>query len=148
MSELEKKLARENYLNNRRFQKLGEATKEFRDIEVWNGKVDTFILDPETMIKFPKLEGKEEAFKIFASKPTHRGVDMETLTTSFLWEESQKPPVQNKGKMFEMGSAGLNDKPRPKSNKITVAESLLLRQTDYKKYLYFVKNDLIEGDVE
>lgn len=146
MSDFERRIAKENLINKRRFDAISEATKDFKDMDAWNGKVDDFLADPETLVKYPELDGLVEEFKIFTAKPTRRGVDFDDLISAFLFEREKIPG--KKGRMFETGSSGGTDKPQPKSDKISTAESMRLRQTDYKKYLEFLRAGKIENDVE
>lgn len=137
MSETEKKLAKKSLKNDRALSMLGQVAKEAEDIEAWNKKVDEYIGDPKVLAATPVLEGKEDAFKVFASKPSRRGVDFETLTQAFLFEvEKQRP--KNKGKMFESGTGGAKDS-APKSDKLSPLEARSLMQTDYKKYVSLLK---------
>lgn len=145
MTQLEQKLAKKDLIREKQMGALKEATREFRDIEVWNKKTDEFMADPETMIKFPELEGKEEDFKAFSAKSTHRGVDFAVLVSSFMYEEGKKQ-VKHKGGMMPTGSAG-TEKSKPKSNKLSVEESRRLRTTDYKQYLELLKKGKIAEEV-
>jgi hypothetical protein len=144
MTETEKRLAKENYRNNKRFEVIHKAALEGKNIEEWNKKVETFITDPGTLADNPDLEGKEEAFKSFAGKPTRRGVDFETLVSAFLHDES-KVVKKNKGAMLEQGSGGPNDKAKPKSDKITLEQARHLRQTNYAKYTELLRAGKIES---
>jgi hypothetical protein len=146
MSDFEKKLAIKNTTNDRRFEAISEATKEFKSIDTWNKKIDDYLADSEVLANHQELEGKEEEFKVFASKPSRRGADFEDLVSAFLYTRPE--PVKHTGKMFEVGSGGINEKPKPKSNKISVADSMILRKTDYKKYLSYLKKGLIELESE
>ncbi len=143
MSSFEKKIAKENLLNRKKFDAITEATKGFKDMDKWTEKVDKFMDNPETLANYPELEGKEAQFKLFSTKPTRRGVDFVDLVNAFMYEEDSKPK-KPKGSMFEQGSGGLNEKPKPKSDKITIEESITLRNTDYKKYLQYVKDGKID----
>lgn len=147
MSDLEKKFAIKDIVNERRFGAIKEATKEFREIDVWNKKVDDYLSDPETLTDNPGLEGKEEDFRIYAIKASHRGADFSVLVPAFLYEEG-KQRVEHKGKMFENGNGGLKEKPKIKSNKISVEDSVILRKTNYKEYKRLLEEGLIETEVE
>ena len=86
----------------------------------------------------PELEGKVEDFKLFASKPTRRGVDFEDLIPAFLYNESKNKVAPKKGQMFEQGTGG-NSKPKPKGDKISTEEGRLLMNTDYNKFKELLK---------
>lgn len=145
MSELEKRLARENLVNKRRFQLLDEVTKESKNIEDWNDKVDTFIDSPQTLNDTPDLEGKQDEFKTFANKASRRGVDFETLVAAFL-HEADKTRVKNKGKMLESGNAGA-DKAPEKPKKLTMEEGRKLRSQNYALWKKYLGEGKIEMDI-
>jgi hypothetical protein len=102
MTDTEKRLAKESLLSTRRFNIIHAESNKFKDVEVWNEKVNVFADDPKTLVDHPKLEGKLDEFKLFASKPTRRGVDFEDLIPAFLYNETTKKPAPNKGQMFEL----------------------------------------------
>lgn len=139
MSEGSKQLAREAWVSNKRFEIMSKASKEGRDIEKWNGEVDTFLKDPKNLNKYPVLEGKQEDFKVFALKPTRRGLDFEDLVLAFKGDLADNPPKKNKGQMFEKGSPGQKDKPKPKDGTISAAQGAALRKTDFKKWKEMLK---------
>jgi len=144
MTETEKRLAKENYRNNKRFEIIHKAALEGKNIEEWNKKVESFVEDPQTLINTPALEGKQDDFKVFASKPSRRGVDFQTLVSAFLFDTTSNAKPANKGKMFETGSGGPNDKVKLKSDKITLEQARVLRETDYPKYKEYLKAGKIE----
>lgn len=147
MSDFEKRIARNDIINGRKFQELGKMRKEFKDLDEWQGKVDVYIEDPNTLIANPGLEGKADEFKIFASKPSRRGVDFEDLVSAFLYSlDSTK--TTNKGSMFEKGSGGSKEQMKPKSDKISIEEARTLRKTDYGKYTEYLRAGKIELDLE
>ena len=133
LSDFEKKLAKEAYKSKKRFEVIGEATKAYKEVEVWVEKVDEFIDDPSLPKTYPDLAGKEEEFKHFATQPTRRGVDFDTLVKAFSYDLSVNK-VQHTGSMFETGTGGPNDKPVVKTDKIGMDEAIKIRKTDYNKY--------------
>jgi len=144
MGEFEKKIAKSNLVSTRRFSAISEIAKGFKDLEAWQNKVDEFIGDPKNLVDYPELEGKQEEFKFFATKPTRSGVEFETLVSAFAHDFEKAKPIVKKAAMFEMGSGGPNDKPKPKSDKLTLAEASALRDRDYKKW----KEYLLAGKIE
>ena len=144
MTETEKRLARKQYINDRRFEVIHKASLEGKNIEDWTKKVESFIGDPNTLVNIPDLEGKEDDFKLFASKQSRRGVDFDTLVSAFLFDESKTMKQPSKGQMFEKGSGGPNDKMKPKSDKISIDQARILRNTNYEKYKELVKAGKIE----
>jgi hypothetical protein len=146
LSATQQKMAKENLISNRRFKMLSQVTKEFKDMEAWQDKVTTFLDDPKTLVDHPRLEGKADEFRLFATKPSRRGVDMDVLISAFLFDVS-KERKPNKGKMFETGTGGPSDKGKPKSDKISLEEARTLRNADYAKYKEYLKAGKIESGI-
>lgn len=146
MTQTEQQLAKQNYINNKRFELIHQASLKGKDIEEWNGKVHTFITNPQTLIDNPELEGKQDDFQVFASKPTRRGVDFETLVSAYL-HDATKMAVKHKGEMFPTGNGGVKEKEKPKSNKISLQQARVLREQDYPKYVEYLQKGLIDNTI-
>lgn len=144
MTQTEQRLAKRTTLNERRFALISDARAEEKDVESWNSKVDEFIENPETLVHNPKLEGKQEEFRLFAGKPTRRGVAFDVLVGAFLHELAESKPAPKTGKMFETGTGGPNDRPKPKSDKIPLAEAQVIMETDYPRYRQLLKDNKID----
>lgn len=146
MSETEKIFAKETVISRSWRQKISEAKEQASKIEKWNEAVGTFAEDPKTLIDNPELEGKTEEFRTFATEETNNSVPFNILVSAFLHEQS-KGKQTHKGRMFENGSGGPNEKPTPKSDKITLDEARKLRETDYTKYREMLIAGKIESDL-
>ena len=146
MTLTEQKLAKKSWINEKRFEIMSKVAKEGKDIEKWNSAVDTFVGDPKVLISHPELEGKTEDFKLFAMKPSRRGLDMEDLILAFNGDQILNAKPKNKGKMFESGVAGNKDKPQPGADKLTPAQSRTLMNTDYKKWKELLKQGKISNE--
>lgn len=146
MTDIEKGFAKENLINKRFRDRVAKARDAAKKIEKWDEEVNSFIENPETLIKYKELEGKQNDFIEYASQEDKNSVPFPVLVSAFLHEyQSRNKP--KKGQMFETGSAGPNDRPKQKSNKISTEQARRLRETDYKKWRYYVANDLIEDDI-
>lgn len=142
-----KVLAKQSVKNQRAISELAEVGKEAKDIEAWNKKVDTFIEDPTVLSAHPELEGKQEEFKLFASKPTRRGVDFEDLVAAFQWDESKKKKTVKKGGLLEVPTPGPNISTTPKEpKKLTVEEGKRLRENDYPAWVKAVRENRISKE--
>jgi hypothetical protein len=143
MGEFEKKMAKDSLINSRRFSVISEIAEENKNLEAWQSKVDGFIDDPAILNKYPELDGREDEFRLFATKPTRKGVDFEDLVSAFLYSLDREVKPSKKKQMFEEGSAGPNNS-KPKSDKISMEEGRQLRNSDYKKWSELVKKGMIE----
>lgn len=133
MNDVERESAIESTWNQRWRAKIKEASNQAVKIEQWNKSVEEFTDNPETLVANPELEGKVDDFKEFATRDENNSIPFNTLVGSFLYEQS-KNKISHKGQMFETGSGGPNDKPTPKSDKISLEEGRKLRETDYDKW--------------
>jgi len=134
LDEFQKKIAKNDLKNTWRNQAIDAVVKESEDVDKWNVKVDEFIDDPANLTKYPDLEGKLPDFKLFTQKPSRTNIDFDDLVKAFLFDVQTNKPAKNKGKMFETGSGGPSDKTKPKSDKISVEQGAILKQTDYNEY--------------
>lgn len=143
MSDIDKDLAKETIISKKWRSKISEASNQANKIEKWYEQIDTFIDDPKTLIDNPELEGKTEEFREFANNPENNSVPFKTLIGAFMYENS-KNQKSNKGGMFIRSKGGSNEKPQPKSDKISLDDARKLRETNYSKY----KELLIAGKIE
>ena len=122
---------------------ISEAKQQATKIEKWNESVEEFVDDPKTLNDNPDLEGKTDEFKAFATQDSNNSVPMNILVSAFLHENSQnKQP--NKGRMFEKGSGGSNEKPKLKNGVLTLEEGRKLRVSNYELW----KQKLAQGKIQ
>ena len=146
MTDIEKHMAKETVISRNWRKVISEAKQQATKIEKWNESVEAFVDDPKTLIDNPDLEGKTEEFREFATEEANNSVPFNILVSAFLHEHTKNKPI-NKGRMFEKGSGGPNEKPQPRSDKINLEEARKLRETDYNKYKEFLKAGKIEVDL-
>ncbi len=132
LNDTSKKIAIEATISSKRFALIAKAREEGKKIEKWDEDVTKFTDNPQTLIDHPQLEGKIDIFKLYANEESHNSVPLEVLVNSFLFEQSKNAKPKSKGSMFPDGSGGPNDK--PKKDKLSVAESEILRKTNYNEY--------------
>ncbi len=147
MSDTEKKLAKKNLINDKRFAIVNKATEEAKKIEKWGDDVDKFVEDPKTLVDNPALEGKTDEFKVFANETSNHAVPFKVLVGAFLHDMSTKVK-KNKGRMFETGSGGPNEKIKTKGDKISLDEAAKLMKSDYKKYKEYLLAGRIDSTIE
>lgn len=146
MSDLEKTFAKEMLVSKRWRATIAQAKEQAEKIEKWNESITKFVDDPKTYNAYPDLEGKSDDFKEFAAQEENNSVPMKILVSAFLHEQSSgKTP--NKGRMFESGSGGPNERPQPKSDKLTLDQARKLRDTDYTKWREYLMAGKIENDL-
>lgn len=143
MTETEKRFAKETIVSKKWREKISEAKARGEKVQKWNDSVEDFVEDPKTFIDNPDLEGKQAAFREFAQDPENNSVPFSLLVPAFLYKQGTGKP-DNKGAMFETGSGGPNDKPTPKSDKISLAEAGKLMRTDYAKYKEYLLANKID----
>ena len=137
------KLTAKKILHQERFQEaIRKVNQEFKNIEVWNEKVDKYLEDPATLTDNPILDGREDEFRAFVNKEQRVGADFETLVLAFKGSAKDVKIEKKKGKMFEGRSGGENGK--PKETKMTIEESKALKASNYALW----KQKLMAGEIE
>ena len=140
-SDTEKQLIRQNVITERKLNKTSDVVAGFIAEQRW--QVDL----TKAVASYPELKGREEEFKNFVFKPLHRGVPIETLVGSFLYEikdELEKPapptPPQNKPVLENGGAGG----PQIIKTEMSYEERAALRKSDPKKYNELIKRGIIK----
>ena len=133
-----KTLARTTLSADRKATSLQQKEQEREAATRWNTDLEL------TIAQNPTLQGKEQAFKAFAGKPTHKGAPLPTLVSAFLFEASSTPTTPSAPKP---GLLPGNGGPRgTEKTKIMAPEALrTLRETDPAAYrTYVASHDLTE----
>ena len=143
MGKAQKQIAKDALLNKRKFEVIESATSKFKVIQEWDSKVETFVTDPKVLVDHPELEGKADEFKAFAADEKRRNLDFDTLVLAFNGEMAAHPPAPKNGQMFETGGNRAPEPPKPKDDKLTLAQAAVIQKTDYKEY----KRLLIAGKI-
>lgn len=100
----------------------------------------------------PRLEGKEEAFYDFVSKPANKGASMEVLLNAFLFEVKDEsvvvppvtPPTEEIPPSLERGNSSGNMPLTPTGKKEYSDEELqVLRTKDPRKYHELIRKGVI-----
>jgi len=146
MSDTEKLLAKETVISRSWRKVIASAKEQATKIEKWNESVEEFVDDPKTLNDNPELEGKIDEFKEFATAESNNSVPFNILVSAFL-HENFKTRLPNKGRMFEKGAGGSNEKPTPKDGSITLEEGRKLRETDYPKWKEYLNAGKIKSDL-
>ena len=146
MSDTEKLLAKETVISRSWRKVIASAKEQATKIEKWNESVGEFVSDPKTLNDNPELEGKTDEFKEFATAESNNSVPFNILVSAFLHENSKTRP-SNKGRMFEKGAGGSNEKPTPKDGSISLEEGRKLMETDYNKWKEYLSAGKIKSDL-
>lgn len=146
MSDVDKRLIIETEITKRWRTKLKEASNQATKIEKWEESVTEFIQDPKTLSDNPDLEGKEAAFVEFATQEGNNNVPFNLLVGSFLYNQSTQK-INHKGKMFERGSGGPNEKPKQNDGTVSLEEAMKIKKTNYAKYKELLMAKKIRFDI-
>lgn len=132
MSDTEKGLARELFTTKRLAGKAVQSAQEEQATRSWNTSIELAITSNTA------LQGKEQAFRAYASRPQYRNVPMDVLTNSFLQTQGSAPAPRVTPKPgLETGNGGPKDAPKPKG--LSSAELGALRTSDPKAYQDYLK---------
>lgn len=145
MTDVEKEIVKDNVKVKRQFNAVKEVvktdTKNAEERKAWIEKVDEFISDEITVIRYPELAGRERKFRVYAQDASKQGIPMEIVVKNFLYDYSKLNPAK-KGSMFNGNS---NGQPINKNDgKITAEQARQLRLTDNRKYQQLVREGKID----
>jgi hypothetical protein len=96
----------------------------------------------------PALQGKEQAFTEYVSRPQYKGVPMEVLVDAFLGKQgtAPEPPKPTPRPGLEPGNGGPRT-PDKGPKKYTAEEMKTIRETDARRYAEIVKSGMYEADL-
>jgi hypothetical protein len=133
MTENERSLARRTFATERLTTSILQEREQEKATQRWNTELEL------TIAQKPALQGKEQAFKEFANKPTHRGAPLETLVSAFLFEASSTPTPTRPTPRTPGLESGTGGPKTPEKPKLLSGEELKnLRQSDpaaHRKYI-------------
>ena len=112
-------------------QEIKNNTNQFNNDRKWQEKVEIYITD-EMPDMFPKIVGREEEFKRFATRPTRKGLPLDVIAQSFLYEF---PATEKKRSLFH---APGGEAPTPKEG-MTPEEAAELMRTRPGEYVRFIR---------
>lgn len=139
----QKLLLKRAILSERRFSTVSDVFVEEGKTQEWLGKITEFIGEETTGQKFPRLAQHTEQFKIFAMKPTRRGLDFEDLATLFLANIPQDTKKKMKGSLLPRGNGG---EKREKKG-ITEDDVVAMRKINPGKVTDLMKKGKIKFDI-
>lgn len=143
LSTFEKSQYKKNFVNDQKLSILNEVGSKVSNIDAWAGTVDTFLDENASKQTNKALIGKEAAFREFAMKESHRGADMELLTSAFL--HTVPETKKHKGSIMLTRTGGERQE---KVNKLQDADYVsALRRNNPREYTRLLRAGKINLDV-
>ena len=140
MSDTEKELARRTFGAERI---AGNAAQQVQTIQAersWNTSIELAIASNTA------LQGKEQAFREYASRPQYRNTPLDVLANSFLQINGATPtPKATPKPGLETGSGGPRETPKPVLLDADQLEAL--RKSNYKVYQDYINTHDIPQEV-
>lgn len=146
LSDFEKGLAKDNLVAKRKQDALNQGLRAIRDADNWANTVDTFLEKHDTDQTYKQLIGREQEFRSFAMKASHRGVAMEYLVPSFLFQI--KEVAKKKGSLMLNGGGGEKPNNAPSDVITDAQQAARLRTSDPQEYRRKLKAGKIKLSVE
>lgn len=136
----QKEFARRTFGAERTAASARAIAQKLSDDQSWNASIEVVVTSD------PALQGKEQAFRQFASQPKYRNVPMDLLVSAFLQKAppSETPRTTPKPGL-EPGNGGPRDSEKPKT--LTTEQLTALRTTSPKAYQDYLKTHDIDVDV-
>lgn len=132
LTDFEKKMARGNFTATKLAAASARKADEIASDRSWNTSIEIALTSD------PALQGKEQAFKQFASQPKYKGTDMDLLISAFLQKNPSAParPATPKPGL-EPGNGGPRTPDKPQL--LSSTDLKTLRETDEKAYLAYIR---------
>lgn len=112
-------------------QEIKNNANKFNNDREWLEKVEAYMSE-ELADLFPKIVGREEEFKRFATRPTRKGLPMDVIAQSFLYEF---PGETKKRSLFH---AGGGEAPQPKEG-MSADDAAELMRTKPGEYVRLIR---------
>jgi hypothetical protein len=139
MSDTEKDLARRTFGAERIGRSAAQLAQELQAERSLATSIELAIASNNA------LQGKEQAFRQYASKPQYKNVPMDVLVDAFLQKNPSPTPTPTPKPGLEPGSSGPRITEKPKT--LTGDELLALRTSDYKTYVEYLRTHDINVEV-
>jgi len=139
MSDTEKELARRTFAAERTAGKAAQTAQELQAERSLATSIELVTASNTA------LQGKEQAFREYASRPQYRGVPMDVLVNSFLNISGSAPAPKTTPKPgLETGQGGPRTVSKPTG--LTMDQLAALRKSDQKAYEKYIKTHDITID--
>lgn len=130
--EPQKEFAKRTFAAERTALNATQIARKLQDDQSWNTSIELSVSSD------PRLQGKEQAFRQYASQPKYRNIPMEVLISAFLGEAAPAPAPRTTPKPgLEPGNGGPRTPDKPKL--ITSSELQALRKSDEKEYMKYIR---------
>jgi hypothetical protein len=138
LTDFEKRSARLSYDAQRTAAMANQSVRQLQDERAWNTGIELAVSSD------PALQGKEQAFRQFASKPQYKGVSMDVLIPAFLHKNGGAPaaPAPTPKSGLETGNGGPRAPEKPKT--LSIDDLSTLRQANPRAYQEYIRNHKAE----
>jgi hypothetical protein len=140
MSDTEKRLATRTLGAERIAGNAAHTAQELQAERSWNTSIE-LVLASNTA-----LQGKEQAFRQYASKPQYKGVPMEVLVDAFLQKNGSAPAPTPKPSAPTLLTGNGGPRTPEKPQHISATDLAALRKSDEKAYMDYVRTHDIDVD--
>jgi len=138
LTDFEKRMARAAFNAQRTAANAANATKQMQEEREWSTSIELASSDQA-------LQGREQEFRQFASKPQYRNVPMDVLIAAFLQKNgTPQPPRTTPRPGLETGTGGPKTPDKPKT--LDADELKMLRKADEKAYVQYIRTHDIDVD--
>ena len=139
MSDTEKRLATRTLGAERIAGNAAQTAQALQAERSWNTSIELALTSNTA------LQGKEQAFRQYASKPQYKNVPMDVLVGAFLQSQGPAPaPVTTPRPGLEPGNGGPRIPEKPQQ--ISAVDLAALRKSDEKAYMDYVRTHTIDVD--
>ena len=141
MDDTQKELATRTFGAERNSLNASRIVTQLQNERSWETSVQLALSSD------PALQGQEQQFRDFASKPQYKNVPMDVLVPAFLQKQGNAPkaPVTTPKPGLEPGNGGPKESPKPQA--VSADELSALRTSDPRAWETYIKTHEINIEI-
>lgn len=136
LDEFTKNIVKKTYINEQKMDRVAQVAKESKEIDKWVEHVESFLEADETLNQYPSLENKADDFRSYCLKAGRRGMDLNDLVASYLYNLGRSNKKKSQSLFLSQGN-GRNREIKPVG--MTGVDLATVRTADPKEYRRLVK---------
>lgn len=141
LDDLSKNIMRKNFVFEKRFAKIDEVSDASKALDMWVGKVEAFIDDPDNAQKYPAIVANAEDFKAYCLKQDKQNIDLDLLSAGFLFN-NPRSKLKNNGSLLLNRGSSKETPNKPKG--ITIEDLARIRLTDPSRHKALIKSGVMK----
>jgi hypothetical protein len=138
-------ILKRTFINEKKFDLIKNVANESKKIDEWSKKVDNFIEESIDNSSYPSLNSLGTDFKKFSMKESRRGLDLNDLVSSFLYNNDKAKKNDSPSSVLLSGG---NSQAAPiKPAGLNENDIAIIRQKNPREYKRMIKSGEIDLEI-